>query len=654
MKLLTKSRFKLGLECPNKLYFTSKKEYANQKIEDSFLEALAEGGFQVEELARLHYPDGIMISAEHYEYERAVELTNEALVNENVVIFEAAFLYNGLFIRTDILEKKGNKIRLIEVKAKSYQPDDEYFFFGKRGGLQASWKPYLFDLAYQKYVVHKAYPNFYITAFLMLADKSKKASIDGLNQMFRIPKNGNPRTDIIKKVNSLAEIGTSVLSEVNVDDIIEGILTERYVSSRGFRFYDAINLLLAAYQSNIFFNSDTDFSTCKKCEFKTNEEDEAKGLKSGFKYCFNHLLHWNELDFKKPNAFEIWNFRGGKRLMEEGKLFLKEIDEGDIKVKIEPGRISSSERQMLQVEKSRENAISIYCLRDELRDELDTWKFPLHFIDFETSAVALPFHKGLGPYEQVAFQFSHHQYNEDGTIEHKSEYINNKAGEFPNFEFVRALKATLENDKGSIFRYAPHENTILNHIVIQLQQSHEEDKNELIEFIKTITYKKSGNQDYEWIGERNMIDLRRVYMDYVYNPYTGGSNSLKYLLPACLNSSEFLKEKYSRPISQINLTSRNFKGDHIWINTDGHTVINPYKLLPNLFEGWEEEQLINTIEELETIADGGAALMAYAKLQYFDMSIEERDELTKSLLKYCELDTLAMVMVYEHFRNDLI
>jgi hypothetical protein len=31
MKLLTKSRFKLGLECPNKLYYTSKKEYANQK-----------------------------------------------------------------------------------------------------------------------------------------------------------------------------------------------------------------------------------------------------------------------------------------------------------------------------------------------------------------------------------------------------------------------------------------------------------------------------------------------------------------------------------------------------------------------------------------------------------------------------------------------
>ncbi len=31
MRVLTKSRFKLGLECPNKLYYTKKKEYADTK-----------------------------------------------------------------------------------------------------------------------------------------------------------------------------------------------------------------------------------------------------------------------------------------------------------------------------------------------------------------------------------------------------------------------------------------------------------------------------------------------------------------------------------------------------------------------------------------------------------------------------------------------
>jgi hypothetical protein len=50
MKPLTKSRFKTALECPNKLFFTSKKEYPNNKSDDPFMQALAKGGFQVEEI----------------------------------------------------------------------------------------------------------------------------------------------------------------------------------------------------------------------------------------------------------------------------------------------------------------------------------------------------------------------------------------------------------------------------------------------------------------------------------------------------------------------------------------------------------------------------------------------------------------------------
>ncbi len=44
---LTKSRFKLAVECPTKLFYTSKKNYRDLKQEDSFLQALADGGFQV-------------------------------------------------------------------------------------------------------------------------------------------------------------------------------------------------------------------------------------------------------------------------------------------------------------------------------------------------------------------------------------------------------------------------------------------------------------------------------------------------------------------------------------------------------------------------------------------------------------------------------
>jgi hypothetical protein len=93
------------------------------------------------------------------------------------------------------------------------------------------------------------------------------------------------------------------------------------------------------------------------------------------------------------------------------------------------------------------------------------------------------------------------------------------------------------------------------------------------------------------------------------------------------------------------VSSKNFEGDHVWL-VDGE---NPYKNLPNLFEGWTEDLVYETISELEEIKDGGAAMTAYAKLQYTDMGELECEEIIKNLLKYCELDTLSMTMLIEHF-----
>lgn len=161
---------------------------------------------------------------------------------------------------------------------------------------------------------------------------------------------------------------------------------------------------------------------------------------------------------------------------------MSQLSEEDFNIKVEAGRISASERKWIQVQKEVNKDKSIHIERSELKHEMSKWKFPLHFIDFETSAVALPFTANRKPYEQVAFQFSEHVYYEDGSIEHKSEYINAEPGVFPNFDFARALKKSLEMDSRSVFRFADHENTILNEIIKQLNNSNEIDKIELIEF----------------------------------------------------------------------------------------------------------------------------------------------------------------------------
>lgn len=54
-KLFTKSAFKVALECPAQLYYYHEpQEYANQNTQDEFLRSLAEGGFQVGELAKIY------------------------------------------------------------------------------------------------------------------------------------------------------------------------------------------------------------------------------------------------------------------------------------------------------------------------------------------------------------------------------------------------------------------------------------------------------------------------------------------------------------------------------------------------------------------------------------------------------------------------
>ncbi|MBT7094066.1 MAG: hypothetical protein HN936_12525, partial [Bacteroidetes bacterium] len=59
------------------------------------------------------------------------------------------------------------------------------------------------------------------------------------------------------------------------------------------------------------------------------------------------------------------------------------------------------------------------------------------------------------------------------------------------------------------------------------------------------------------------------------------------------------------------------------------------------------------ILEDANIQEGGAAMMAYAKMQFTDMTDAEREALRNALLQYCELDTLAMVMIYEHWESSL-
>ena len=78
--------------------------------------------------------------------------------------------------------------------------------------------------------------------------------------------------------------------------------------------------------------------------------------------------------------------------------------------------------------------------------------------------------------------------------------------------------------------------------------------------------------------------------------------------------------------------------------------MNPYKNLPRVFSDYDRDTLDLLMPDNE-LNDGGAAMTAYAYLQFSEMSDIERERIREALLKYCELDTLAMVMIWEHWMD---
>jgi hypothetical protein len=652
MRPLTKTRFKLALDCPTKLYYSGKSEYPNKQDEDSFLKSLAEGGYQVGELAKCYYPGGHDITESGYD--APLKRTYELLKKDNVIIYEAAILFNNFFIRIDVLEKVGNNVKLIEVKAKSFNGSDDGFT-DKNGFIASGWNPYLQDVAFQKYVLQKAFPLFEVKAYLMLSDKTKYSSINGLNQKFQLVKGDNGRTSvkIIGDV-SLAALGTPILTAINVDDIANRIISDTaYIEKPKLRFEEKINLWSDKYSKDEKIDSTVGLH-CLSCEYNTDD----KNKKSGFRECWSKYYKWTDEQYSKPKITDIWNFRAKAKLFEEDIIFVDELNESHIGIgSITPnadGSLSSNERQWMQVEKIQNNDDTFYFDTDGMKDFMSKFNYPLHFIDFETSMVAIPFYKKQHPYEQIAFQFSHHTMNEDGSIEHKGEYIEMEKGKFPNFDFVRALKKELDNDNGTIFRYAAHENTVLNQILVQINRMSIvdlADKEELIAFIESITH----NQDIR-VGERDMVDMLVMVKKYFYDPRMGKSNSIKSVLPAILSRSTYIQKKYSEPIYGKNskIKSLNYNDGWVWIQKDEHgNIKSPYKLLPNIFDNIDKE-LVDDFISSDELADGGAALTAFAKMQFTEMSETERNALIKGLLKYCELDTFAMVLIYEFWLNEII
>jgi hypothetical protein len=653
-RYLTKSRFKQALECPTKLFYTGKPDYLNKSVDNSFLAALAEGGYQVGALACLMYPGGVEVT--DIGHAAQIVRTRELLLQDEVTIYEGALEAQGLFVRVDILRKRGNRIELIEVKAKSFDPAKDGDFRGAKGQLRSDMLPYLQDIAFQRHVAALAFPQFEYRSFLMLADKSATTTVDGLNQRFRVRREGRQVQVKLAPGTELSMLGAPILTAVPVDSQVEEILAGNVdVSGIPMPFADAAMHFAAAYREDRRLAPQPG-AVCGGCEFKADTPPQAGEARSGFHECWSAAFGWTEADFAGGTVLDLWNLRKKDALIAEGVLKPAAVTLEDLGFDgAEPGveGMGQKHRQWYQCSRDWPGGGDFFVDAGGMAAAMRTWRYPLHFIDFETCAVAIPFARGHRPYETVAFQFSHHVMHENGRVEHRTQFLEATPGVDPCVPFLRALRDALAGDDGTVFRWATHENTVLNHLRRQLlaDPTPPTDAAALVEFIDTITTRKAA--DGEAAGPRNMVDLCKLAECYFFHPATNGSSSLKKVLPALMQSSVFLRELYRQPTyGSPDMPSLNLAQPIAWWAEQDGQIQDPYSLLPPVFDDFSLEE-VASIEAgfAPELQEGGAAMVAYARLQFEEIGIREREAIRVALLRYCELDTLAMAMAVQAWRS---
>ncbi|HIG43685.1 MAG: DUF2779 domain-containing protein [bacterium] len=182
------------------------------------------------------------------------------------------------------------------------------------------------------------------------------------------------------------------------------------------------------------------------------------------------------------------------------------IDEEGISDLREVPREMLNERQL----RVRQHSISgkVYFDQVGANADLEQYKLPAYFLDFETVNLAIPIWRGRRPYQQVTFQFSLHKVGRNGKLSH-TEFLD-LSGKDPARPFAEKLIKAC-GARGPIFVY---------------NKGFESAR--VKELAKRFPKLKKPLQAF---NER-MVDLLVVAQERYYHPSQHGSWSIKAVLPA--------------------------------------------------------------------------------------------------------------------------
>lgn len=274
-------------------------------------------------------------------------------------------------------------------------------------------------------------------------------------------------------------------------------------------------------------------------------------------YCIRNL--------PKPNVFDIPEMRKKKKFAEyyKGNYSFENL------------QYEKLNKKYLEQIDFEINNLEPKIDKSAIKKLLDSLKYPLYFVDYETFQMAIPEVVGTRPYQQLPFQYSLHIIKEKGApVEHK-EFL---AETYDN-DFIRHFAESLIKDipdDGSVIIYNKSFEPTINRKIAELYPEYAEDMARI---------------------NKNIVD----FMD------------------------PFKKRQFY--VKEMN----------------GASTIKI--VLPSLFP---DDPALN-YHDLPVVHNGTEASNAFLFLR--EQPKEEQEKIRQGLLKYCGLDTLAMVKIWEKFNE---
>lgn len=602
---LSKTDLKLGFSCPAKVYY-HQKGYPTTQNDAPLHRYLTLNRWLLRKLARLQCGPGTYISGETIEAEIAQTrrfISENRQQNDWQRGFNLVFATEELLTFGHIVEQCGDRLRLYEVKSKLLHTPEPDF-------SKSQYRSLARDLAFKVQVVQEAFPWARVEPWLVLPDKAAKNPIEGLRGRFRLVEYATEKPEIVTDLSP---------EEIRRLQLQRWLPAGEAVEARAEEVAELLAVLRPALGPPLqkLPHPEGIGMHCASCEYRASN---AAFPVSGFAQC------WGPLATPTPHLTDLVEAGSMHHLndrVQNGAVVLTDLRKNDLVS--ETGKFGNrGQRQLRQIKQLRRQTPWIGA---HLREQLSAAPFPIAFIDFETATPVVPHHRGQRPYDLLAFQWSLHILDADGRLTHH-QWLHPDATP-PNLRFAEALLQVLPK-RGSLVYFGLHETTVLAGIADELRRTHAHGTG-----VNVANARLAAALDELVSGERlQLIDLNALVEFGYYHPAMGSRRALKVILPAAL-------QHHCSPQMQAWLET--FEEGFSLYETDPHShPLNPYDQLPDIPDN---------VPGFQRLQQGSATMLIYETLKFPppQQSPDQRAALRAALLRYCKLDTLALVLLWRYF-----